>query len=164
MARLSPLVCSQLLNAAAGLASRRSRGPSPRGTAENLPSAVASNVATVMPDVTTIMAQVAPIGAQISLVMPDVSTKMTGFTIVPVPHRPTQLPPVLLNITSISANVSPVMTPVNAVPAQVLPVLAQCAALAQRKRRSEHCKHHQTYDLSSHIASQSFRPYGRWEA
>lgn len=103
-----------------------------------------------MPDVTTIMAQVAPIGAQISLVMPDVSTKMPGFSIVSVPHCPPRLPPVLVNITPVSANVSPVMTPVNSVPTKVSSVGAQVDALAQSKRRSQHSQHRPTYDSSSH--------------
>jgi hypothetical protein len=117
---------------------------------------VASNVATVMPDVPTITAQVAPIGAQISLIMPHISTKTMGFSIVSVANRPAQLPPVLANITPVSVNVSPVMPPVNAVPTKISSVGANFTALAQRKRRSQHCKHHQTYDSSSHIASPVF--------
>ena len=64
----------------------------------------------------------------------------------------------------IRANVPPVMTPVHSVPTKVSSVGAQFATLAQRKRRSQHCKHHQTYDSSSHITSPvspAFWPLGR---
>ena len=115
-----------------------------------------------MPDVATIMKQVAPVRAQIPPVMPDISAKLMGPPVVVPLNCFVQLTPVLANIAPICANVTPVVTPVDSVPTKVSPVAVQVASFAQREHRSQDCKHHQTYELSSHIASLVSGPYGLW--
>jgi hypothetical protein len=113
-----------------------------------------------MPDVTAIMKQAAPVRAQIPPVVPHISAKLMDFPVVSPLHSLVQLPLVPANITPVCANVIPVLTPVNSVPSKVSPVAAQAASFAQREPGSQDCKHHQTYELSSHIASLVSGPYG----
>jgi hypothetical protein len=60
----------------------------------------------------------------------------------------------------IPTDVTPVLAPINSVVSNISPIAAQVAILAQRERRSQHCKHYPTNDSSSHIASLVFGPFG----
>ena len=132
----------------------------PQGQLEDLPFAVVANVAPVVADISAIMPDVAAVGAQIALVVADVTSLCSRGRIVAVSNIVAQLAAVLANIALVTADITPVLAPVNSVVPQVSPVAAQVAILAQRKRRSQHCKHHQTDNSSSHIASLVSGPYG----
>src|SRR5205823_2909499 len=63
-----------------------------------------------------------------------------------------------VDVALVGANVTSVLASVNSVMAQVSAVGTQVSILAQRKGRSQHRKHQQTNDSSSHIASLVFGP------
>jgi len=134
--------------------------PSPKGTLDKLPFAVVANVAPIVPDVTAVMPNVAAVSTQVAFVLVNVAPLVAGGRVIPVPHVFAQLSAVLPDVALVRSNVSSVLAPVNSVLSKVSPVAAQVAILAQRKRRSQHCKHQQSNDSSSHIASLVSGPLG----
>lgn len=132
----------------------------PQGTPENLSFAIVANVAPIMPDVFPVTPNIATVCSKISLILVDVAPLGSRCTAISISRVIAHLAPVLPDVTGIVANITPVLMPVNSVVSNILPVAAQVAILAQRKRRSQHCKHHQSYDSSSHIASLVSGPLG----
>ena len=87
------------------------------------------------------MSNVAAVRPQISLVFADVAPLVASSGIVPISHILAQLAAVSSDVTLVAADISPVLAPVNSVVPQVSSITAQVAILAQRKCRSQHCKH-----------------------
>jgi ABC-type transporter Mla subunit MlaD len=90
------------------------------------------------------MPNVATVGAQIALIVAEVTAQVPRFCVIAVANRSVQLAAVLSNVALVAADIAAVLTPVSSVISKVSPVAAQVAILAQRKRRSQYCKHHQT--------------------
>ena len=116
-------------------------------------------IAAVMTDVTTIVADIATIGTQVSFVISDVACLMAGGSVIAIPQISVQRALVLVDVLFVVVNVTPVLSAVDSVVSQIASVLADIA-LTERKCGSQDSKHQQTNDSSSHIASLVSGPSG----
>jgi hypothetical protein len=128
------------------------RGPPPRARPK-LPFVVVPDIAPVMADVTAVMPQIAVVGAQVAFVVADVALLLACSPVVAIAEIFPLLAPILPDVSPVVIDISSVLPPVNSVMAQVSAIGTQVSILAQRKGRSQHGKHQQTNDSSSHIAS-----------
>ena len=130
----------------------------------NLPLAVAVNVSAVMPDVAAVVAHIAMIGSQVAVVIANVTSLLARSGIVAIANVIAQLVTVLSDVTLVVTDVAPVLPAVHSVVMQVAAVVSNIWSLGQSYSRAQQCKHQQSNNSSSHIASLvsgPLRPLGR---